>query len=414
MDKVELLAPAGSLDKLKMAIKYGADAVYIGGKAFSLRAAAENFTLDKIKEGIDFAHERGKKVYVAINIIPRNDDLKIIPDYAGKLYELNADAVIVSDLGAFQLIHNEVPSLPIHISTQANNVNYKSCEVWHKMGASRIVLARELHIDEIKEIREHLPNECELEAFVHGAMCISYSGRCLLSNYLTNRDSNRGECAQPCRWKYYLMEEKRPNQYMPVFENEQGTFIFNSKDLCMIKHIPKLINSGIKSFKIEGRVKSEYYVATVVKAYREAIDSYYENGGNYKFDERWLDELKKVSHREYSEGFYFGNPEQIYTYGSYVRNYDIIGMVLNYDNETGIATIEQRNRFYKGDEIEFLPPVGDFYSQVVEYMENSEGEEIDVAPHPQMIVRMKVTRPVEKDTIVRKAVGGAKDEQSLR
>jgi putative protease len=413
MDKVELLAPAGSLDKLKMAIKYGADAVYIGGEAFSLRAAAENFTDERIREGIKFAHKKGKRIYVAVNIIPKNDDLDIIYQYAKKLYDMEADAVIVSDLGAFHVIREAAPGLPVHISTQANNVNYKSCEVWHKMGASRIVLARELHINEIKEIRDKLPSECELEAFVHGAMCVSYSGRCLLSNYLTNRDSNRGECAQPCRWKYYLMEEMRPNQYMPVFENENGTFIFNSKDLCMIAHIPELIESGIKSLKIEGRVKSEYYVATVVKAYREAIDSYYENGAGYRFDKRWLDEINKVSHREYSEGFYFGNPEQIYTYGSYVRDYDIIGMVLSYDSDSGMATIEQRNRFYKGDSIEFLPPAGKFYSQIVEYMENSGGEEIQVAPHPQMILRMKVSRPVRPDTIVRKAVGGAKDEQSI-
>ena len=404
MDKVELLAPAGSLDKLKMAIKYGADAVYIGGEEFSLRAAAENFTIENIKEGLDFAHERGKKVYVALNIIPRNGDLPVIAEYAKKLYNLGADAVIVSDLGAFSIIRETVPELPIHVSTQANNVNYQSCNMWYKMGASRIVLAREVYMDEIKAIRENLPEECEIEAFVHGAMCMSYSGRCLLSNFLTNRESNRGECAQPCRWKYYLMEEKRPGQYMPIMEDESGTFIFNSKDLCMIKHIPALIESGVKSFKIEGRVKSEYYVSTVVKAYRDAIDAYYRDPENYKFDNRWFEELKKVSHREYSEGFYFGKPEQIYTYGSYVRNYDIVGMVMDFDETTGIATIQQRNRFYKGDTVEFLPPVGDFFEHTVDYLKNAEGEDIDVAPHPQMTLKMKLLRPVERDTIVRKAV----------
>lgn len=399
MEKVELLAPAGSLSKLKIAILYGADAVYIGGEEFSLRTAAENFTASEMKEGIEFAHKLGKKVYVAINIVPRSSELKKIGEYAKTLEEMDADGVIVSDMGTFDVIKNSAPGLHIHISTQANTVNFQTAKMWHNMGATRIVLARELTLPQIKEIRAELPEECELEAFVHGAMCVSYSGRCLLSNYLTNREGNRGECAQPCRWKYFLMEEKRPGEYMPIEESGKGTFIFNSKDLCMIEHIPELIESGIKSFKIEGRVKSEYYVATVVKAYREAIDAYYEGKA---FDKRWFDEVRKVSHREYSKGFYFGQPEQIYSYGSYVRNYDIVGMVLNYKD--GVATVEQRNRFYKNDTIEFLPPQGEFFEQKVEYMINSEGEEIDVAPHPQMILRIPVDKPVCKDTIIRKKV----------
>ena len=398
---LELLAPAGNLSKLKTAIIYGADAVYIGGEEFSLRTAADNFTYEEMEEGISFAHERGKKVYVAVNIVPRSNELERIGTYARKLYEMKADGVIVSDLGAFSVIRKAAPDLPIHISTQANNTNYESANMWHSMGASRIVLARELSLEEIKTVRENLPGECEIEVFVHGAMCVSYSGRCLLSNYLTNRDSNKGECAQPCRWKYYLMEEKRPGEYFPVFENDKGTFIFNSKDLCMIEHIKELDMAGVKSLKIEGRVKSEYYVSTVVKAYRQAIDDYY---AGKEFNEKLKDEVLKVSHREYSKGFYFGNPQQIYTYGSYVRNYDIVGVVLSYDAETKMAIIEQRNRFFKGDKVEFMPPEGDFISCKVEKIVTEEGEEVDSAPHPQQILKIPVPTPLEKDTIMRKEV----------
>jgi len=398
---LELLAPAGNLSKLKTAIIFGADAVYIGGEEFSLRTAADNFTYEEMKEGISFAHERGKKVYVAVNIVPRSDELERIGEYAKKLYEMNADGVIVSDLGAFSVIKKAAPDLPIHISTQANNTNYESASLWHSMGATRIVLARELSLQEIKTVRENLPEDCEIEVFVHGAMCVSYSGRCLLSNYLTNRDSNKGECAQPCRWKYFLMEEKRPGEYMPVFENDKGTFIFNSKDLCMIEHIKELDEAGVKSLKIEGRVKSEYYVSTVVKAYRRAIDDYY---AGKEFDRKLFDEVLKVSHREYSKGFYFGNPEQIYTYGSYVRNYDIVGVVLEYDEKTKMAKIEQRNRFFKDDEVEFMPPVGDYVSQKITKILTEEGEEVTSAPHPQQILYIPVDTPLEKETIMRKEV----------
>lgn len=398
---LELLAPAGNLSKLKTAIIFGADAVYIGGEEFSLRTAADNFTYEEMKEGIEFAHARGKKVYVAVNIVPRSDELERISVYAKKLYEMQADGVIVSDLGAFSVIKKAAPLLPIHISTQANNTNYESANMWHIMGATRIVLARELSLEEIKTVRDNLPPECEIEVFVHGAMCVSYSGRCLLSNYLTNRDSNKGECAQPCRWKYYLMEEKRPGEYMPVFENDKGTFIFNSKDLCMIEHIKELDKAGVKSLKIEGRVKSEYYVSTVVKAYRKAIDDYY---AGKEFDQNLFDEVRKVSHREYSKGFYFGNPEQIYTYGSYVRNYDIVGVVLSYDEDTKMATIEQRNRFFKGDEVEFMPPTGDYISGKIAKILTEDGDEVESAPHPQQVLKIPVDVPLEKDTIMRKEV----------
>lgn len=396
---LELLAPAGNLDRLKTAFLYGADAVYCGGEEFSLRSAADNFTKDDMREGIEFAHERGKQVYVAVNIVPHNDDLEKIVEYADYLYNAGADGVIVSDLGAFSVIRNTVPNLHVHISTQANNLNFESAKLWHSMGATRVVLARELTLKEIAEIRSKLPKECEIEVFVHGAMCISHSGRCLLSNYLTNRDGNRGECAQPCRWKYFLMEEKRPNQFMPVHENDQGTFIFNSKDLCMIKHIAELDRAGVKSLKIEGRIKSDFYVATIVKAYRDAIDNYY---AGKPFDELLFDEVSKVSHREYSEGFYFGKPEQIYGYSSYIRSYDIVGIVLRYDKKTGIAKVEQRNRFYKGDTLEVLPPVGRYFEHKVDFLKNSEGEDIVVAPHAQMIFHLKLDRPVEKYTIIRK------------
>lgn len=295
--KIELLAPAGNLYKLKIALKYGADAVYIGGEAFSLRTAADNFTSAEMREGIEFAHAMGKKVYVTANIIPHNRDLNEMANYFKEIYELGADAVLISDLGAFQLCRKAAPELEIHISTQANNTNCATVNAWQSLGASRVVLARELTLNEVREIADK--TSCELEIFMHGAMCVSYSGRCLLSNYMTCRDSNQGACSHPCRWNYSLMEEKRPGEYFPVYENERGTFIFNSKDLCMINHIPELIESGVASLKIEGRVKSEYYVATIVQAYRNAIDAYLADPAGYKYDPRWYSEVCKVSHREY-------------------------------------------------------------------------------------------------------------------
>ena len=407
MKKPELLAPAGSLSKLKYAIMYGADAVYIGGEAFSLRVAAKNFTMDEIKEGIDFAHARGKKVYITANIIPHNDDIRKFPEFVREVYELGADAIIVSDLGTFSIVKEVAPDFEIHISTQANNTNYKSAQMWHSLGAKRVVLARDLTFEEIREIRDRLSPDCEIENFVHGAMCISYSGRCLLSNFMAHRDANMGACAHPCRWKYYLMEEKRLGEYMPVFENERGTFIYNSKDLCMIEHIPELIEAGIDSFKIEGRVKNELYVATVVKAYRRAIDSYFDNPENYKFDENIADELCKVSHREYTPGFYYGKPDyhqQLYTSNTYIQDYTIVGVVTGYDEATGETIIEQRNRFFKGDNIEVITPTGDDFSFVVEDMYNEKGVLIDVAPHAQMTVKLKLGRKVGEYTILRKCV----------
>lgn len=384
MNIPELLAPAGNMEKLKVAFRYGADAVYIGGTSYGLRAFAGNFELDEINEAVQYAHSLKKKVYVTVNIFPHNEDLIGLDKYLERLYSFGTDAIIVSDPGVFQIAKEVVPNLEIHLSTQSNNVNYKSALFWHNLGIKRIVLARELNLKEIKEIRDRTPDTLELEAFVHGAMCISYSGRCLLSNYMTGRDSNRGECAQPCRYKYYLMEEKRPGQYMPVFEDSRGTYIMNSKDLCMIEHIPDLVSAGVSSFKIEGRMKSSFYVATVVKAYRMAIDEYIKSGDNFKFNPKWMTYLEKSSHRKFSTGFYYDNPGQIYESSTYIKDYDIVGIVTSYDSERKTAQVEQRNRVKNGETVEVLSPDRDIFSIKIENMTDENGERIDAAPHPQM------------------------------
>ncbi len=404
-NRPELLAPAGSLTKLKYAIEYGADAVYIGGEEFSLRVAAKNFSLSEIKEGIDFAHTRGKKVYITANIIPHNEDLKDFPDFVKEVDELGADAIIVSDLGLFSIVRDVAPNLDIHVSTQANNTNYMSAKMWYKLGAKRVILARDLSFDEIGEIRRNIKPDEELECFVHGAMCVSYSGRCLLSNYLTHRDANKGACSHPCRWKYFLMEEKRPGEYMPVFENDRGTFLYNSKDLCMVEHIPDLIKAGINSFKIEGRVKNELYVATVVSAYRRAIDAYYASKDNFVLDPDIITELEKVSHREYTTGFYYNKPDennQLYTSNTYIQDYTIAAVVLEYDPATKIAVCEQRNKFLKGEELELLAPYQKSFAFTADYMTNGDDEPIENAPHPQMIVKLKIDGNILPYSIIRK------------
>ncbi len=409
MDRVELLAPAGDLEKLKMAIIYGADAIYLGGESFGLRKSSKNFSLDEIAEGVNFAHDNGKKVYVTLNIVPHNEDLDGLEEYVTKLYELNVDAVIVSDPGVFSIVKRTVPDLSIHISTQASVTNYETIMFWYNLGAKRVVLARELSLKEIKEITDRIPKDLEIEGFVHGAMCMSYSGRCLLSNYMTGRDANRGDCAQPCRYKYSLVEEKRPGEYFPVYEDEDGTFIFNSKDLCMIEYIPELIKAGIKSFKIEGRVKSSYYVSTVLRSYRMALDDYYKDPSGFVYKDKWLNEIKKVSHRDFTTGFYFGKPgseAQVYTTSSYIRGYDFVGMVLDYDHKTKIATVEQRNRMFCGDRIEIFGPSMDFFTQEIQDMYDENEERIDVAPHPQQIVKIKMDRPVERFYLIRKSIEG--------
>ncbi|WP_313756417.1 U32 family peptidase [Tissierella sp.] len=405
MDKIELLAPAGDLEKLKMAIRYGADAVYLGGDSFGLRKASKNFSVEEIEEGIKFAHERGKKVYITLNIVPHDEDMEGLEEYVTKLYKINTDAVIVSDPGIFSVIKRVVPNLPIHLSTQASVTNYETMMFWYNLGVRRIVLARELSFKEIENMHKKLPKDLEIETFVHGAMCMSYSGRCLISNYMTGRDANRGDCAHPCRYKYNLVEEKRPGEYFPVFEDEEGTFIMNSKDLCMIEYIPELIKAGIKSFKIEGRVKSSYYVATAIRAYRMAINQYYKDPDNYKFDEKWLREIKKASHRDFTTGFYFGKPTheaQVYTTSSYVRGYDFVGLILDYDEETKIATVEQRNRIFTGEKVEIFGPNKEFITQTIEKMWDEEGNEIDVAPHPQQIIKILMEKPVSSMDMIRK------------
>ncbi|CAH2212916.1 peptidase U32 family protein [Tepidibacter aestuarii] len=411
MQKVELLAPAGDLEKLKMAIEYGADAVYVGGEFFGLRAGAKNFTYEQMQEGVKFVHDRDKKLYVTVNVIPHNEDFKGLSEYLKQLEEIGVDAVIVSDPGVLSVVKTVIPDMEVHLSTQANNTNYMSAKFWYNQGVNRVVTARELSFEEIKEIRDNIPEDMEIEAFVHGAMCISYSGRCLISNYMTGRDANRGACAHPCRWEYSLVEEKRPGEYFPVYEDERGTFFFNSKDLCMIEYIPQIIESGIKSLKIEGRMKTSYYVASVIRAYRMAIDEYYKNSKNWKFNPMWLDEIKKASHRDFTTGFYFDKPksdEQHYGSSSYIRDYDFIGLVKSFDEEEGIATVEQRNRMFVGDEIEIIGPHKETIYTKIDKMWNEKGEEIEVAPHPRQLIKIKFDACVKENYILRKVIDNEK------
>ena len=376
MKRPELLAPAGNLEKLKIAIVYGADAVYLGGENFGLRAGAKNFALEQLAEGIKFAHDREKRIYLTLNIIPHNEDLVGLPEYLVKLKELGLDSVIISDPGVLKIVKNIVPEMEIHLSTQANTANYAAVNFWYEQGVRRVILARELSLEEIREIIKKSPPDMKIETFIHGAMCISYSGRCLLSNYMVSRDANRGDCAHSCRWRYYLMEETRPGEYFPIYEDKKGTYIFNSKDLCMIEHLPSLIKAGISAFKIEGRMKSSYYVATLVKAYRHLIDSYLLKPDEYFYDEKWLNEIKKVSHRYFTTGFYFSKPgseEQRYDSSAYIKTYDFAGLILDYSTENQIATIEQKNRIFVGDEIEIFGPNDDFFIQKIEKMWGEEG-----------------------------------------
>ena len=405
MNKVELLAPAGDLNKLKTAINYGADAVYLGGESFGLRKASKNFTMEEIAEGVKYAHERGKKVHVTLNIIPHDKDIKGVEDYVRQLYNIGVDALIVADPGMFMKVREAEPRMNIHVSTQGSVTNSSTVEFWAKMGAERVVLARELSLEEIKEIIKEVGDKVQIETFAHGAMCMSYSGRCLLSNYMTGRDANMGDCAQPCRYKYYLVEEKRPGEYFPIEEHAEGTFIMNSKDLCMLQNVDQLIEAGISSLKIEGRVKSEYYLATVIRAYRMAIDAYYNDPENYVFDDSLLDEVKKVSHRDFTTGFYFGKANedsQVYKTNSYIRGYDFVGLVLDYDEDTKEATVEQRNRIFKGDEVEIFGPDVKHFNQIIGTMTNKKGEEMEVANHAQEVFKIKVDQEVKPGYMIRR------------
>lgn len=405
MDKIELLAPAGDLEKLKTAVDYGADAVYFGGELFSLRAGAGNLTIPQMEEGIAYAHGRNVRCYLTLNIFAHNEDILPLEDYLIKIKALDIDAFIVSDPGIMLMIREVMPQAEIHLSTQANMTNYKTARFWQQQGVKRIVLARELTFEEIRLLRQKLPEEMELEAFVQGAMCISYSGRCLLSNFMIERDANRGQCAHPCRWKYALVEEQRPGEYYPVEEDERGTYILNSRDLCMIDHIPELVSAGIASAKIEGRMKSSFYVATVVGAYRRAIDAYYADPERYAFREEWMRELKKVSHREFTTGFYFNQPtnkDQNYQTSAYTREYQFIGVVRSYDPDTKMAVVEQRNKMTVGEEIEVFGPYTDYFSQKLEVLLDEEGNPIESAPHPQQILHIKMERPVSENFMLRK------------
>ncbi len=405
MHKPELLAPAGNMEKLKVALLYGADAVYLGGKAYGLRAFGGNFTNEEIKEAVEFAHSLGKKVYVTVNIFPHNEDLARLPEYLKYLEDVAVDAVLVADMGVFSMARKYAPGLPVHISTQANNTNWAAVNAWKELGSSRVVLAREMSLKEIREIREKC--DVELEMFVHGAMCISYSGRCLMSNYMAGRDANRGSCAQPCRWKYALVEEKRPGQYFPVMEDERGTYIFNSKDMCLLPYLPDIIKSGVESLKIEGRMKSVHYAASIVKAYRMAIDSYFENPEEFTVKQEWLEELDKVSHRAYTTGFYYGRPtekDQIYGTSSYLQSSDFVGFVRAYDEESGYAVVEQRNNMKLGQKIEVFQPSQPLFRQKLTDMRDEEGTPISVAPHPQQIIKIRMEQPVEPYTILRRDV----------
>ncbi|WP_288760598.1 U32 family peptidase [uncultured Veillonella sp.] len=401
---IELLSPAGNMDKLKMAIRYGADAVYCAGQAFGLRAGSANFNNEELKEAVEFVHAHGKKIYVTCNIIPHNEDLVGLEDYLQYLESIHVDAIIVADLGIFLLAKRVAPGLELHVSTQANTTNYLTTEFWKEQGASRVVVAREVSIKDIKTMRESA--DIEIEAFIHGAMCISYSGRCLLSNYFTTtRDANRGQCAQACRWKYSLVESNRPGEYYPIEEDQHGTYIFNSKDLCLLKHIPELYEAGVDSLKIEGRMKSVHYVATVTKVYREAIDTYLKEGKDWYVRDEWMEELEKISHRPYTEGFSVEKPDetaQNYGKSSNTQTHDFIGLVEGYNAEEGFAYMEQRNNFKVGDEVEFCQPHGALVHHVITKMTDENGEEITVAPHPQMKVRLYIDTPLETYSMMRR------------
>ncbi|MEY8338727.1 U32 family peptidase [Lachnospiraceae bacterium 62-35] len=405
MKNTELLIPAGSLEVLKVAVLYGADAVYLGGEAFGLRAKARNFTSEEMKEGLAFAHDRGVRVYITANILAHNQDLEGVREYFKELKDIGPDALIISDPGVFDIAKEIVPEIDIHISTQANNTNYGTYLFWHRLGAKRVVSARELSLEEIREIRSQIPEDMEIESFIHGAMCISYSGRCLLSNFFTARDANRGSCTHPCRWKYALVEETRPGEYMPVYENERGTYIFNSKDLCMIEHVPEMIEAGIDSFKIEGRMKTALYAATVTRAYRMAIDAYKRDPEEYKRNLEWYkEEIGKCTNREFTTGFYFGKPledSQIYNHSTYVTNYTYLGTIASVDGR-GLCRLEQKNKFSLGETIEIMKPSGENLYAEIKAIYDEEGILQESAPHARQIVDVELSTVPEPYDILRR------------
>ena len=405
MRRPELLIPASSLEVLKIAVIYGADAVYIGGEAFGLRAKAKNFSMEEIREGIAFAHAHDVKVYITANILAHNGDLDGVREYFAELREIKPDALIISDPGVYMIAKEVCPEIERHISTQANNTNYGTYRFWYEQGAKRVVSARELSLAEIKEIRANIPDDLEIETFIHGAMCISYSGRCLLSNYFTGRDANQGACTHPCRWKYAVVEEKRPGEYLPVYENERGTYIFNSKDLCMIEHIPELMESGIDSFKIEGRMKTALYVATVARTYRKAIDDYKQSPELYREHMAWYQEqISNCTYRQFTTGFFFGKPSdeaQIYDNNTYVKEYTYLGIV-GERNEEGLCRIEQRNKFSVGESIEVMKPDGANITVTVQRIVDEEGHDMESAPHPKQVLYIDLGQPLAMYDILRR------------
>ena len=397
MEKPELLAPAGDMEKLKMAVLYGADAVYLAGTSFGMRSFAGNFTDEELPAAVRFAHDHGVRVHCTVNTMPRSDEVVRLPAHLERLQDAGVDALIVADLGAFTLAGKYAPRCQRHISTQASISNFVTASAWYDLGASRVILARELSLEEIRTIREKTPKELELEAFVHGAMCVSYSGRCLLSNYMTGRDSNRGACAQPCRYQYYLMEEKRPGEYFPVFEDEKGTYIMNSRDMCMIDHVGELMDVGLSSLKVEGRAKSAYYAAIVTGAYRHVIDDV---AAGRPVDRVWRDEVEHVSHRHYATGFYYGQPGQYYEDSRYIREWQVAALVTDCE-ENGLATLSLRNKFAAGDTVEVVGPDTKPFSLEVPVMEGQDGLPLTEPRTPQMVFRMRLPRQVPAMSILR-------------
>ena len=397
------MAPAGNMEKLKVAVAYGADAVYLGGQRYGLRTGSDNFTPEEMAEAVSYAHSRKIKIYVTVNIFAHNRDFRGLKEYVLALENLGVDGIIVADPGVFLLVRSEIPGMPVHISTQANTTNAMAAAFWESQGVSRIVLARENSLDEIREIREKV--RVGLEVFIHGAMCISYSGRCLLSKYMTGRDANLGDCSHSCRWQYHLMEEKRPGQFFPVMEDQRGTYIMSSRDLCLLSHLPDLAGAGVDSFKIEGRVKSVHYVATVVKVYREAIDRIMENPGGFQVESRWLEELSKVSNRDYTTGFLSGDgvlSGHGDVRGIYNRNCSFVGMVKGYNPDRGIMEVEQRNRFFLGETLEVLRPSGPVEQLMVSRLTDQEGNDVESAPHPCQILYIPTGTPVEEYSMLRR------------
>ena len=400
-NKYEVLSPAGDLECLMSAVNFGADAVYLAGEQFGMRTASKNFNSENLAKGIEYAHSRGVKVYITCNTLPRNSELDELPEFMAAAQELGADAFIIADLGVMDFAKKYAPNVEIHVSTQAGIVNYATANAFYNMGAKRVVLAREMSIPEIAQLRAKIPDDLEIEVFVHGAMCVSFSGRCLISSYMTGRDANRGDCAQPCRWKYHLYEENRQGQYFPVEENDKGTFLYNSRDLCMIEHIPELLQAGVTSLKIEGRAKSAYYTSVITNAYSNAVRDYEKMGGDYKL-ERWiLEEVNKVSHREYNTGFFFGSqPGQVTGNGGYIREYDVVAMCEESGEEYNVIT--QRNKFYVGDTLDILPPGGKSFEVKALEIKNKFGEVVESTPHAMEELLLKTDVVIPKGSYLRK------------